>query len=112
MVVLSALHAGVLRARAVLYRRAKCAPDQRGVLGAEGCAFRDALAEDAEGDLNQCDAQTKGVIAFLLDAHYHLMENRRYWSDDGDKKASKILCVLASDMRHGYDRGGNWWESL
>lgn len=60
----------------------------------------------------QQDAETKAVIAFLRSAHYHLMDNKRYWNDSGDIRASKILCVLASDMQHGYVRGGNWWEAL
>lgn len=47
VVVLSALHDRVFGAGAFLYPD-QCAPDLGGVLGAEGCALRDALAADAE----------------------------------------------------------------
>ena len=39
------------------------------------------------------------IIKLLLRAHYHLMDNPRFWYDKGLIEASKILCVRASDMR-------------
>jgi hypothetical protein len=37
--------------------------------------------------------------ALLLAAHYHLMDNPRFWYDRDLKDASRILCSLASDLR-------------
>jgi hypothetical protein len=34
-----------------------------------------------------------------MSAHYYLMSNRRFWYEKGLQDASKILCVIASDMR-------------
>jgi hypothetical protein len=35
----------------------------------------------------------------LIAAHYHLMANPRFWGDKGDIDASRILCVIASNLR-------------
>jgi len=34
----------------------------------------------------------------LLRAHYHLMENSRFWYEKSLMDASRILCVQASDF--------------
>lgn len=39
------------------------------------------------------------VVKFLMDAHYHLMKDKKYWNDPGEIDASRILCVTASDLR-------------
>lgn len=36
--------------------------------------------------------------AILLRAHYHLMDNPRFWYEKGLIDASRILCVAASDL--------------
>ena len=82
MVVLSALHAGVLGARAVLYRR-KCAPDQRGVLGAESGTLRDALAEDAEGRLKHTAVT---VLFARSDSIYKSIDGIDVWDADRDAR--------------------------
>ena len=38
-------------------------------------------------------------LEFLLHAHYHLMDNPRFWYDKGLIQASALLCRAASDLR-------------
>lgn len=35
----------------------------------------------------------------LLRIHYYLMDNPRFWYDKGIQEASKICCVIASDLK-------------
>jgi hypothetical protein len=45
------------------------------------------------------EKETKiAVRNFVLRAHYHLMDNSRFWYENDLKTASKILCVIASDI--------------
>ncbi len=43
--------------------------------------------------MNQSEARS-----LLLRAHYHLMDNPRFWHAKGILDASRILCVQASDF--------------
>jgi len=38
------------------------------------------------------------IRKFFLRAHYQLMDNRRFWYENGLKDASRILCSTASDL--------------
>jgi hypothetical protein len=38
------------------------------------------------------------IRQFLLNAHYHLMDNSRFFYDKGIIDASRIFCSLASDI--------------
>jgi hypothetical protein len=49
------------------------------------------------------------AIRRLRRAHYRLMDRPQFWYDRGDMQASKILCVIASDLQAGWDRPGRWW---
>ncbi len=40
----------------------------------------------------------------LLNAHYHLMDNKRFWYEKGLMEASMILCVIASDLKASLDK--------
>lgn len=35
---------------------------------------------------------------FLLRAHYHLMDNPRFWYEKGLMEASRLFCTRASDL--------------
>jgi hypothetical protein len=50
------------------------------------------------------------TVNLLRRAHYCLMKSPRYWSDAGDMEASKILCVIASDMAAGFERPPGWFR--
>lgn len=39
------------------------------------------------------------VISKVLRIHYYLMESPRFWYDPALIEASKVLCVIASDLR-------------
>ena len=45
--------------------------------------------------------------ALLLRAHYHLMDDSRFWYQPGLIDASRILCVNASDLRIEIENGGD-----
>ncbi len=49
-------------------------------------------------DILSNDSSLSEIHAFLLRAHYHLMDNPRFWYENGLKDASRILCSIASEM--------------
>lgn len=46
------------------------------------------------------------AIETLMRAHYHLMDNPRFWYDRGLLEASKVICVTASNMRKEARKNG------
>ena len=46
----------------------------------------------------------RDAIELLMHAHYYLMRDRRFWYDKSLIDASRILCVLASDLRRERSR--------
>jgi len=62
--------------------------------------------------LKRRDRWRPDAIKTLLNAHYHLMSNPRYWHDKGLMDASRILCVTASNIRrdtkYTIPEDGNW----
>jgi hypothetical protein len=57
-------------------------------------------------DLRGLRGEAMSAIEMLMRAHYHLMDNPRFWYDRGLLEASKVICVTASNMRKEARKNG------